>query len=133
MHFFRKSFLFQVKGQHVVQRILFSQGVLWACLWGPDFCAAFLFENWKWKTPWQSTDITKGQLIILMACLPPHLFYCVYMVDSFIDCSFPLWGIWKILEAIEKENSDYLKQTNNKPHNTTLLSLILTGFLSAQI
>lgn len=55
------------------------------------------------------------------------------MVDSFIDCSFPLWGIWKILEAIEKENSDYLKQTNKKPHNTTLLSLILTGFLSAQI
>lgn len=51
------------------------------------------------------------------------------MVDSFIDCSFPLWGIWKILEAIEKENSDYLKQTNKKPHNTTLLSLILTGFL----
>lgn len=58
---------------------------------------------------------------------------CVYMVDSFIGCIFPSWSIWKIPEAIEKGNTDYLKETNKKTHNNTLLILSLTCFLSGQI
>lgn len=53
---------------------------------------------------------------------PTFILLCVYMVDSFAGCTFLSWTIRKIPDAIEKENSDYLKQTNKKPPQQHLVT-----------
>lgn len=49
----------------------------------------------------------------------PDSLLCVYIVDSFLGGTFPSWGIWKIPEAIQRDNSDDLKQQTNGHHHLT--------------